>query len=314
MARILTASLLMSSALLTACGSAPPPVPATETNTRNFMAEAMADYNDSRYADARNFFGRAYMQYRSVDDLQGQADTLVDLADSALMQGDVNAARGSLADAHAIVDSHTTLAALKPRLTLMDAYADLQSGDPAGAATRLDGLLSEAGVPPEVQRAALFARTQAAFDAKAADASAWLTKLGKPGADSLDAARLERLQALAETDMTKAVPFYADALQRYHGVYYRPGIAATHEEWGARLLAQQDWNSARDHLLRALHVRLWMYDASHSAHILDELGTADTALGNTAGAQQDAQWASYLRDGGDPSKSPVTPAPVGNPG
>ncbi|HEV7165207.1 MAG TPA: hypothetical protein VGO35_07475 [Gammaproteobacteria bacterium] len=314
MARLLIASLLMSSALLAACGSAPPPVPATEANTRNFMAEAMVAYNDNRYVEARSFFGRAYMQYHSVDDLQGQAHALIDLADSALLQGDVAAARVNLTDAHAVVDSQASLATLKSRLVLMDAYADLQSGDPAGAATRLDGLLAGTGVPADVQRAALFARTQAAFDAKATDAGLWLTKLGKPTADALDAARLERLQALAEPDATKAAALYTDALQRYQNAYYRPGIAATHEEWGARLLAQQDWSNARDHLQRALYVRLWMYDASRSAHILDELATADTALGDATSAKQDAQWAAYLKDGGDPSKSPVSPAPVGNPG
>ncbi|MFI5268643.1 MAG: hypothetical protein ACHQ7M_14815 [Chloroflexota bacterium] len=278
------------------------------------MAEAMVAYNDNRYAEARNFFGRAYMQYRSVDDLQHQADALVDLADSALLQGDVTAARGNLADAHTVVDSRASLAALKPRLTLMDAYADLQSGDVAGATDRLDGLLAETGLPSEVRRAALFARTQAAFDAKAPDAGQWLTKLGKPGADSLDAARLERLQAIAEPDTTKAAALYAAALQRYQNAYYRPGIAATHEEWGARLLAHQDWRGARDHLGRALNVRLWMYDASRSAHVLDELASVDTALGDAATAKQDAVWSEYLKGGGDPSKSPVSPVALGNPG
>ena len=227
-------------------------LPQTVANTRTFMAEAMADYNDNRYAEARGFFGRAYMQYRSVDDLQGQADTLVDLADAALLQGDVAAARGNLKDAQALVDAHASLATLKPRLTLMDAYAALQSGDPTGAANRLDPLLAANGAPPDVARAALFARTQAAFDAKAPDAAQWLAKLGKATDNPLDGARLERLQALAEPDTAKAAALYADSLQRYQAVYYRPGIAAVHEEWGARLVAQQDWNGARGHLQRAL--------------------------------------------------------------
>jgi len=298
-------------AALAACGSPPPPVPQTMANTRTFMADAMADYNDNRYAEARGFFGRAYMQYRSVDDLQGQADTLIDLADAALLQGDVAAARGNLKDAYALVDSHAALAALKPRLTLLDAYADLQSGDPVSAAGLLAPLVAADGAPPDVARAALFARTQAAFDAKAPDANQWLAKLGKPTDNPLDAARLERLQALAEPDAAKAAALYADALQRYQAAYYRPGIAAVHEEWGARLVAQQDWSGARDHLQRALQVRLWMYDASHAERILDQLAGVDRALGDAAAAKQDADMAEYLRDGGDPSKAglPKTPAP-----
>lgn len=298
--------------LLAACGSAPPPLPQTVTNTRTFMAEAMADYNDNRYAEARNFFGRAYAQYRSVDDLQGQADTLVDLADAALLQGDVAAARGNLKDAHALVDGHAALAALKPRLVLLDAYADLQSGDPIGAAGRLDPLLVPNAAPADVARAALFARTQAAFDAKVPYASQWLTKLGKPTDSPLDAARLERLEALAEPDATKAAALYADSLQRYQGAFYRPGIAAVHEEWGARLMAAQDWKGARDHLQRALQVRLWMYDASHSVRILGQLSSVDQALGDTAAAKQDADMAEYLKDGGDPSKAGLPKTPAGN--
>ncbi|HET7175647.1 MAG TPA: hypothetical protein VFK21_06515 [Gammaproteobacteria bacterium] len=297
-------ALLSLAASLAACGSAPPPVPATEINTRNFMAEAMAAYNDNRYAEARGFFGRAYMQYRSVDDLKGEVDALVDLADSALLQGDVSAARGNLADARALADGHPDLAGMKPRLTLMDAYADLQAADPASAAQKLDALLATPGLPAELQRAALFARTQAAFDAKASDAGQWLAKLGKPSQEPLDAARLERLEALAEPDAAKAAGLYADALGRYQSAFYRPGIAAVHEEWGARLLAQQDWAGARDHLQRALHVRLWMYDASHSARILGELAMADQALGDATAAKQDAEWAEYLKNGGDPSKAP----------
>ena len=308
----LKAFVLGMTASLAACGSAPPPVPQTVANTRTFMAEAMADYNDNRYAEARGFFGRAYAQYRSVDDLQGQADALVDLADAALLQGDVAAARGNLKDARALTDAHPALAALRPRLTLLDAYADLQSGDAAGAAARLDPLLIPNGAPADVARAALFARTQAAFDAKAPDAGQWIAKLGEPTDNPLDAARLERLQALAEPDATKAAALYADSLQRYQAAYYRPGIAAVHEEWGARLMAQQDWNGARDHLQRALQVRLWMYDASHSEHILGELGTVDQALGDATAAKQDADMAEYLKDGGDPSKAGLPKTPTGN--
>lgn len=296
-------ALVSLASTLVACGSAPPPVPATETNTRNFMAEAMAAYNDNRYVEARSFFGRAFMQYRSVDDIKGEADSLVDLADAALLQGDVASARGNLREAHALIDSHMSLAVLRPRLALMDAYADLQTANPASAMKVLDALLTAPGLPPQLRRAALFARTQAAFDAKAADTGEWLEKLGKPGTDPLDAARLERLEALAEPSASKAAALDADALARYRSVYYRPGIAAVHEEWGARLLAERDWSGSRDHLLRALHVRLWMYDANHSVRILDELATVDQALGDAAAAKQDAAWAEYLRNGGDPSKA-----------
>ena len=307
MTRIRFAVLSVLAAALAGCGSKPVLPPATVANSQNFMASGMQAYQDNRYAEARNFFGRAFMEYRSVDDQEHEAHALTDLADAALQQGDVTAARENLRQARAILDAHP-VAGLAPRLSLLDAYADLQAQDPAAAATVLDGLLNDASTPADVRRAALFARTQAAYDAKSGDAAQWLAKIGAPQGD-LEQARLERLQALG-ADPAQAAGLYADALKRYQTAYYRPGIAATHEEWGKLLLSQQQWKDTRDHLKRALDVRLWMYDASRSARVLEEMQQVDTALGDAASAKQDADWAAYLKDGGDPSKSPN---PASNP-
>src|SRR6185312_1456948 len=173
----------------------------------------------------------------------------------------------------------------------LEATADLLDKDPASAATVLDGLLNDASAPADIKRAALFTRTQAAYDAKAPDAAQWLAKLGKPEGD-LEQARLDRLQALG--DAGKATALYADALQHYQAAYYRPGIAAAHEEWGALLMSQQDWKGARDHLQRALNVRLWMNDATRSARIFDQLQQVDTAMANSATAAQDAKSSDFL--------------------
>jgi tetratricopeptide (TPR) repeat protein len=302
MTPIRLAVLYALAAALAGCGSKPVIPPATVSNSHNFMASGMQAYQDNRYAEARNFFGRAFMEYRSVDDQEHEAHALTDLADAALQQGDVTAARENLSQAHAILDAHP-VAGLLARLTLLDAYADLQAQDPAAAATALDGLLNDAATPADVRRAALFARTQAAYDAKSTDAAQWLAKLGAPQGD-LEQARLARLQALG-ADPVQAANLYADALKRYQTAYYRPGIAATHEEWGGLLLSQQQWKDARDHLQRALDIRLWMYDASHSVRILDGLQKADTALGDADAAKRDQQYSDYLKNGGDPSKSPT---------
>jgi hypothetical protein len=297
---------------LAACGSAPPPQPATVTNSSSNLGKAMQAYAANRYTEARNFFGRALVEYRGVDDRRGQAETLIDLADSALQQGDVPAAREYLKAARAVT-AEDGLAALLPRLALLDAYAELQSQDTQAAAATLDTLLQSSTAPADIHQAALFARTQAAFDLKATDAPTWLDRLtAAVGADkdALTQARLERLQALAAhgaDDNAKAAVLYAEALAQYQAAYYRPGIAASHEEWAALLMATKDWPGARGHLQRALDVRLWMYDASHAVRILDKLQQVDTALGDAAAAQQDAELAQYLKDGGDPSQSPLKP-------
>jgi tetratricopeptide (TPR) repeat protein len=287
---------------LAACGSKPVVPPPVVSDSQTFMASGMVAYEDNRYTEARNFFGRAFMEYRSVDDLEHEADALTDLADAGLQQGDVKAARDQISQARAILASHPQ-PEVSARLTLLEATADLLDKDPGNAITALDGLLNDASAPADIKRAALFARVQAAFDAKAPDASQWLAKLGKPEGD-LEQARLDRLQALA--DPSKGAALYADALQHYQTAYYRPGIAASHEEWGALLMSQQDWTGARDHLQRALNVRLWMNDATHSARIFDALQQVDTALGDSATAAQDAKWSDYLKNGGDTTKTPYS--------
>jgi tetratricopeptide (TPR) repeat protein len=266
------------------------------------MASGMAAYADNRYTEARSFFGRAFMEYRSVDDQEHEADALTDLADAAVQQGDVAAARDQIKQARAVLASHP-VAGLPAQLTLLEAYTDLLDKDPASAITLLDGLQADASAAQDVKRAALFARAQAAFDAKASDAAQWVTKLGAPQGN-LEQARLDRLQALV--DPSKAPALYADALQHYQAAYYRPGIAATHEEWGTLLMSQQDWKGARDHLQRGLDIRLWMNDATRSARIFDSLQQVDTALGDTATAQQDAKWSDYLKNGGDTTKTPYS--------
>jgi tetratricopeptide (TPR) repeat protein len=295
-------SVTSLTALLAACGSKPVAPPPVVSDSQTFMASGMAAYNDNRYTEARSFFGRAFMEYRSVDDLEHEADALMDLADAGLQQGDLGAARDQIKQARAVLASHPQ-PEVAARLTLLEASADLLDKDPGSAATALDGLLNDASAPSDIKRAALFARAQAAFDAKAPDASQWLAKIGGPQGD-LEQGRLDRLQALA--DSGKATALYADALQHYQTAYYRPGIAAVHEEWGALLMSQQDWKGARDHLQRALNIRLWMNDATRSARIFDALQQVDTALGDSATAAEDAKWSDYLKNGGDTTKTPYS--------
>ncbi|MGH7193372.1 MAG: hypothetical protein ACREJM_07530, partial [Candidatus Saccharimonadales bacterium] len=58
---------LCVAAVLTACGSRPLPQAAAVTDTRDAMSLGMQAYADNRYLEARNYFERALIQYRSVD-------------------------------------------------------------------------------------------------------------------------------------------------------------------------------------------------------------------------------------------------------
>jgi tetratricopeptide (TPR) repeat protein len=300
--------LLLLTALLAACGSKPISQPAVLTNSRDAMSLGMQAYDDNRYLEARGYFERALVQYRSVDNLDGQLDALVDLADSALGQGEYPSARIYLADADGIL-AEGDFVAIAPHVTLLHAYADMQAGDHAQAAARLDKLLADPGVSADIHQAALFARTQTAFDLGAADTDqwlVWLVRLGKtPNATGNPRyLRLQALAALQRGDTQQAVHLYRSSLDDYRNMYYRPGIAATLEEWANLSITQNDWADAHDRLHRALQIRLWMYDRTHSVKDLETLSQVDAKLGNAVASKQDVQLADYLKNGGDPGQLP----------
>ncbi len=296
--------------LLTACGSRPTRQPAVVMDSENDMALGMRAYQDTDYTQARNYFARALAQYRSVDARAGELNVLIDLADSALGQGEYMAARDYLGEADKLAVNEN-FAALGPHIALLIAYADMQAGDTQPAAAQLDALLNDPTTPADIRQAALFARTQTAFDLKSADTTAWLGKLGATlgkNPDALSTARYQWLQAMAARnngDLQQATALYAKALNTYRAVYYRPGIAATLEEWADLSMQQKNWNAAKNQLQRALDVRLSMYDRTHSVRDLKKLSQMDTKLGDTAAAVQDAELATYLKDGGDPNQLSV---------
>lgn len=307
--RLVIFSGLLITVMLAGCGSRPVRQPTVVVNSDADMALGMRAYQDNNYSEARNYFSRALAQYRSVDDHTGQLRALIDLTDSALGQGEYAAARDYLdaADTIAADGNHSSL---KPHLVLLGTYADMQAGDNQQAADQLDTLLKDGSTPADIRQAALFARTQTAFDLKSSDAAAWLNKLGAAlgnSMDTLNQARYRRLQALAALsngNHEQAAVLYAQALDVYRTAYYRPGIAATLEEWAALSMQQKDWVNARQQLQRALDVRLSMYDRTHSIRDLENLAQAETALGGTAAAQRSSQLADYLRNGGDPAQLP----------
>lgn len=306
------ALVVLVAVLLSACGSRPVRQPQVLTNSRSDMTLGMQAYEDNNYAEARNFFSRALGEYQSVDDRAGALDALIDLADSALGQGEYAAAQTYLQDADAIT-ANENFATLKPHIALLTAYTHMQAGENQKAAAQLDTLLNDPATPADIRQAALFARAQTAFDLKSADAQTWLDKLGaSPGktADALSTARYQRLQALAARnggDTSQAASLYQSALNAYRAAYYRPGIAATLEEWAGLSMQQKDWSAARDRLQRALKVRLSMYDRTHSVRDLENLAQIDMELGDSSQAKQDTQLADYLKNGGDPAQLPTQP-------
>src|SRR5579859_4290232 len=116
MTRTCLATLSALSLVLAACGSKPVLPPPVVSQSQNFMGKGMLAYADNRYAEARGWFGRAFAEYRSVDDQDREVDALMDLADAALQEGDVPSARDSIKQARTILATHA-VAGLPERLS-----------------------------------------------------------------------------------------------------------------------------------------------------------------------------------------------------
>ena len=65
-------------------------------------------------------------------------------------------------------------------------------------------------------------------------------------------------------------------------------------------LQQQRWSDAQDKLHRALNIRLWMYDRTHSERDLEKLSQAATKLGDSKKSREYLKLATYLENGGNP--------------
>lgn len=301
--------VLLTLAFLAGCGSRPVRQPQIVVDTHSNLILGMQAYRNSNCMEARNFFSRALGEYRSVDDAGGELNALIDLADSALCQGDYAAAHIYLQEAGTIT-AHTRFAIREARIALLDTYVNLEAGHYHRAAKGLDGLLTNPATPADVRQAALFGRTQAAFDLNSADAGRWLDKLSISlghHAGARSTARYQRLQARAAQvrgDTEQAVTLYRSALTIYHKAYDRTGIASTLEAWSTVLMTQGHWGAARARLRRALTVRLSMYDRTHAIADLERLSMVDTRLGDAAAVARAAQLATYLKRGGNPAHLP----------
>lgn len=286
-----------------ACGSRGPVEPAALVQPRDALRLGMQSYHDHQYLAAQQLFSKAYVLYRSVDDGRGQVSALINMADTALALGEHAQALAHILDAERLA-ARDELGGFDSRLDLLKAQALLAAGSPAAARVLLDGVLARSGGEPALRQAAVLERARLA-QASGDDAQAWLERaraeLGGSPAPSAQASllRLEAASLQSGGDHAGARLRLAEALELYRREFYRPGIAAVHEDLGALARKHQELAPARDHYERALAIRLWLNDRAHSAAVLTALAAIEESAGAPARARRLRELRAHLTGAGN---------------
>lgn len=260
---VVTASLACA-----ACGSAPATKPALAEDAERKNELAFDAFRSGRYHDAIQLFEEAERYFLGIDHVSGATNAAISLAEVFLLLHDTESAHAAIGRASARADPSGD-DDLHDRITLLQARV-LHSQGRYGAARWLLEELIQADKPLAIHARLLDCemmvsenRPGCAFQLKA-----------EPG--SLLQARILLLKANAarlQGDLKAAM----DYLEQAHAVYrdhrYRPGLADYYES-AAYLSGQHgDDAEARERLLRALYLRLWMRDQAHATELLSVLKT-----------------------------------------
>ena len=295
---------LVAALSLAGCGSNKPPPAEAVSAPQDALRMGMQSYEDAQFIAATQLFGKALVQYRSIDDARGQVVALMDLADVALVLGEHARARAHLEEASRIVQ-RDRLAQFATHLALLECQRAAQAGDAATARAQCEAALAAGDATPALTAGARIELAKLAIgDGQASTSEAWaalrgpvaaaVAEDGRPGTR----ARLLRLDADAARRAGRLDEAYAQlqkALAIYQTALSRPGIAASHEELAAVARAQGQPAVAADHYERALHVRLWMSDRVHGAQVLEGLAAVETERGDAARAARLQDLLDYMR-------------------
>ena len=285
-------ALIATLLLLAACVSTPDRRPRDLIEAEQQLGQGTRAFRNDDYRSAAALFRRALDYYRSVDDAEGQARALINLAETALAVDDRHAAHQHLA-ALTRLSPRLPQTGLAPRIGLLEARLALREGRADEATRLLDGLLAR--LPEDRRRpedplyqALLLRRAEAALAGPTpADAEPRLQPL-LPLADRGRLApemqaRLLRLQAellLLEDRPDAACAQLEQALAVARQSRRRPAIAAALEALAAQSRHQGRLREAAELLERALPVRSRLLDQAALRRDLESLLALYRELGD----------------------------------
>jgi len=270
--------------ILSACsgGPAEKPVADSFSSPAKLLDQGIYQYNNNNYPKAIEHFEKALLQYRSIDNQAGIANSSMNLAKTYMATNHNQIAAGYLINANKII-KQAPLEALSEHLHILNSSLAIKNTLYDEALLELKPVLKSRNTT--TQLAALKNRTAIAFANNESDQQQWLNKyksLQQKHAEGTSShlARILRFEAELANDAESKSKLLKQSLDISRKLAARTAIAATLSQWADIKVESEMFDDAEDKYLRALFIRHQLGDVTNTLLILKQLQEVYLATDN----------------------------------
>ncbi len=285
---------------ISACSGGPPEKPPLDSldSPARLLDQGVYHYNNNNYPKAIRDFEKALLQYRSIDNQSGIANSCMNLAKTYMAINNNQTAAEYLSKADSVI-TQAQLSRLNEHLHLLNSSLAIKNTLYENALQELDVVLTSDN--PDIKLAALKNRTSIAFLRNDDDKTRWLQQYktqqnSDPKNTASHRARILRFEAELTDDENKKTALLARSLSISQQLANRTAIAATLTQWADIDIDNHRYRQAEDKSLRALFIRHQLGDVKSSLSILRQLQTIYTATDNKK-ATLSKRWIEKITDG-----------------
>ena len=274
-------SLVLLALFACSAGPADKPLADSFSSPAKLLDSGIHHYNNNNYAKAINDFEKALLQYRSIDNQQGIANSCLNLAKTYMaINNNQTAAEYLLIASHTI--KQAALDELKEHLHLLHSSLAINQALYDSALQELQPVLNSKNT--STQLAALKNRNRIAFIKNDSDKQQWLERYKTqqqkhPENSSSHLARILRFEAEVSDNEENKIELLAQSLSISRNLADRTAIAANLTQWASIDIKAKRYLDAEDKLIRALFIRHQLGDVKNSLIILQQLQVVYAAMG-----------------------------------
>ena len=270
--------------MLSACSGGPAEKPLSDslTSPAKLLDHGIYHYNNNNYPKAIHDFEKALLQYRSIDNQPGIANSCLNLAKTYMAINNNQTATEYLDKASSVI--------AQAQLTQPDEHLHLLKSSLAIKNQLYDHALQElrpviTSKNTTIKLAALKNRTTIAFIKNDTDRQQWLKEYktllsSTPENTSSHLARILRFEAELTDDGNRKTALLMQSLSISQSHAARTAISATLTQWANIDIENKRYSEAEDKSLRALFIRHQLGDVKNSLVILKMLQNIYTATGD----------------------------------
>ncbi len=278
-------------------GSSPQKIPPDSLSSpAKLLDQGIYHYNNNNYAQAMHSFEKALLQYRSIDNPRGIANSSLNLAKTHMAINNNQRAADYLVRASAVI-KQAQLLQLEQHLQLLNSSLAIKTEQYDQALTELETMLLANNI--NIKLAALKNRTNIAFLQNQNDKKKWLQQYKAlqnrhPENTASHQARILRFEAALSHDKNNTKQLLTQSLTISQNLASRTAIAATLAQWATHNIENKEYPQAEDKVLRALFIRHQLGDVKNSLLLLKQLQRVYLATNNIEKQAQSQRWIEML--------------------